>query len=127
MKQRTKKLLVDAGQRLEIMRKSYGHSRQEMASRIGISRANLYRNEIGFAFPRLDTLIRLHDDFDISMDWLLFNAGSMHSKESQAALDVVKQSNGQTPEVKELITAIENDPVLRYELLASYYKYKKNQ
>ncbi|HLP47768.1 MAG TPA: helix-turn-helix transcriptional regulator [Candidatus Deferrimicrobium sp.] len=127
MKQKTKKIVVEAGQRLEEIRKSFGHSRQEMASRIGITRANLYRNEIGFAFPRLDTLIRLHEDFGISLDWLLFNKGTMHIKESQSALDMVKQSNEQPPEIRELLAALENDPVLRFELLASFYKYKKNQ
>ncbi|MDQ1354941.1 MAG: Helix-turn-helix protein [Acidobacteriota bacterium] len=131
MKQRTRNLIVEAGKRLEIMRNSYGHSRQEMASRIGISRSNLYKNEIGFAFPRLDTLIRLHEDFDLSLDWLLFNSGSMHTKENQAAPAAMEKQTESTvnesPEIKELLAAVQEDLVLRHELLAYFYKYKKNQ
>ncbi|MCX6579511.1 MAG: helix-turn-helix transcriptional regulator [Candidatus Aminicenantes bacterium] len=129
MKQRTKKIVVEAGQRLEAVRKSYDHSRQEMASRLGVSRSNLYKNEIGFYFPRLDTLVRLHDDFDISLDWLLFDIGPMHTKDKQAAIAMAKQSKGmvnESPDVIELLTAIEQDQVLRHELLAYFYKYKKN-
>ncbi len=129
MKQRTKKNVVEAGHRLEEVRKSYDHSRQEMANRLGVSRSNLYKNEIGFYFPRLDTLVRLHDDFDISLDWLLFDIGPMHTKEKQAAIATENQSKGmvnESPDVKELLAAIEQDQVLRHELLAYFYKYKKN-
>jgi transcriptional regulator with XRE-family HTH domain len=130
MKQKTKKIVVEAGQRLEMVRKSYDYSRQEMASRLGVSRSNLYKNEIGFYFPRLDTLIRLHEDFDVSLDWLLFDSGPRHTKDKQAAIALENQSKSmisESPDVKELLTAIEQDQVLRHELLAYFYKYKKSE
>ncbi|MDQ1351440.1 MAG: Helix-turn-helix protein [Acidobacteriota bacterium] len=129
MKQRTKKIVVEAGHRLEVLRKSHDYSRQEMASRLGVSRSNLYKNEIGFYFPRLDTLVRLHDDFDLSLDWLLFDSGPMHTKDKQSALAMENRSKGmvsESPDVMELLTAMEQDQVLRHELLAYFYKYKKN-
>jgi transcriptional regulator with XRE-family HTH domain len=101
-----------------------------MARRLGVNKSNYYRNEIGIAFLRLESLIRLHVDFDISLDWLLFGIEPMHVKEKQAELASDRQTKvliDETPDVKELLTAIEQDAVLRYELLAHFYKYKQER
>ncbi|MCX6581581.1 MAG: helix-turn-helix transcriptional regulator [Candidatus Aminicenantes bacterium] len=130
MKLRSKNFINEVGNRLELARKSYGYGRSEMAQRLGIARSNLYRSEIGFSLPRMETLLRLHELFDISLDWLLFGIGPMHLKEKQAELADEKQTKAlinETPDVKELLTAIEQDPILRHELLTHFYKYKQDR
>lgn len=127
---RTKNFLIEVGQRLMTIRSAQGITRSEMARRLGVNKSNYYRNETGIAFPRLESLIRLHVDFDISLDWLLFGIGAMHSDENQSAALNESQIKGletELPDVKEFLDAMEQDQVLRYELLAYFYKYKKNQ
>jgi len=117
MKLRSKNFINEVGNRLELARKSYGYGRSETAQRLGIARSNLYRSEIGFSLPRMETLLRLHEVFDISLDWLLFGIGPMHLKEKQAELADEKQTKAlvnETPDVKELLTAIEQDPLLPF-------------
>ncbi|MDQ1353032.1 MAG: Helix-turn-helix protein [Acidobacteriota bacterium] len=130
MKLRSKNFINEVGHRLELARKSYGYGRSEMAQRLGIARSNLYRSEIGFSLPRMETLLRLKEIFDISLDWLLFDIGPMHLKERQAELASEKQTKAlidETPDVKELLVSIEQDPVLRHELLTHFFKYKQDR
>jgi transcriptional regulator with XRE-family HTH domain len=130
MGMRTKSFLLEVGRRLMIIRLEQGITRSEMAKKLGVNKSNYYRNEIGIAFPRLESLIRLHVDFDISMDWLFFDISPMHIKERQAELAREKQTKAlvdETPDVKQLLVAIEQDPVLRHELLTHFFKYKHDR
>ncbi|UCH95726.1 MAG: helix-turn-helix transcriptional regulator [Candidatus Aminicenantes bacterium] len=60
------------------LREQAGLSTREMAARMGMTHGGYSKNERGINFPGLDTLQRLSRDFDISMDWLIFNKGPMH-------------------------------------------------
>jgi len=51
-----------------------------MAAHFGITKNGYERNERGETLPGIDTLNRLSKNFDISMDWFLFNKGPMDYK-----------------------------------------------
>lgn len=75
------KILKPAGARLKKLRKHLNCDMKQMASRLGIVTNTYYKNENGLSLPSLITLKRLADDFDLSMDWLLFGRGPMFFKE----------------------------------------------
>jgi transcriptional regulator with XRE-family HTH domain len=74
-------MLKAAGARLKKLRKHVNCDMKQMASRLGIVKNTYYKNENGVNLPSLTTLKRLVDDFDLSMDWLLFGRGPMFYKE----------------------------------------------
>jgi len=136
-----------------------------MASRLGISRGAYNKNERGINFPCIDTQRRLSEDFDISMDWLLFNKGAMFYKEKdvrerereleQAVEELKRQLEEERkkheaeykrleaeckrhekaaqdkaagleikPEVRELLDTMERVPMLFYEIMLHFQKFK---
>lgn len=127
---RTRNFVAGVSSRLKVVRKEHEYSRQEMAMRLGITQTNLYKNESGICFPRMDTLQRLHKDFDISMDWLLFGGKPMHNKEKQPVLAAETKTSGlenTNVDVRELLDTMEQDHILMYEILLYFQKYKKSQ
>lgn len=127
---RTKSFISDVSKRLRSVRKEHEYTRREMALRLGISQGNYYKNESALSLPRTDTLYRLHTDFDISVDWLLFGSQPMHNKEKQPVIAAEAKTTGLEnilPDARELLDAMEQDHVLRHEVLLYFYKYKKSQ
>jgi len=127
---RTKSFISDLSKRLRLVRKEHQYTRREMALRLGISPANYYKNETAVSMPRTDTLYRLHTDFDISLDWLLFGSQPMHNKEKQPVMAAEVKTTGLEnilPDARELLDAMEQDQVLRHEVLLYFYKYKKSR
>jgi transcriptional regulator with XRE-family HTH domain len=74
-------ILKPVGARLKKLRKHLNFDMKQMASRLGIVTNTYYKNENGLNLPSLIILKRLVDDFDLSMDWLLFGRGPMFFKE----------------------------------------------
>jgi transcriptional regulator with XRE-family HTH domain len=127
---RTRNYVAGVSSRLKIVRSEQNYSRKEMAARLGISQTNIYKNETGICFPRMDTLHHLHKDFDISMDWLMFGSKPMHNKEKQPIIAAEKKTSGlenSNTDVRELLDTMEQDHILMYEILLYFQKYKKNR
>jgi len=128
MKIRTGNYLLEVGQRLAIVRNEARLTRSDMARKLGIHPNNYYKHEVGAALPCLETLYRLQSEFDISLDWLLFKKVPMYLRERQlAAAEKMQSTNfdAEIPDIKDLLAEMEQDHVLRYEILLSYFKYKK--
>jgi len=98
---RDDKLITEVGVRLQQVRKRAGISKEEMALRMGITTGAYIKNERGLNFPGLVTLRRLARDFDISMDWLIFNKEPMHYKKKREGEIQLEQ------QVKELELKVE--------------------
>ncbi len=115
------------GERLAKVRRHLNYSRPEMARILGLKNSGYSKNESGETFPGVNTLSLLQKNFDISMDWLLFNKGPMVFKDKppleQQAFDFVSQSQ----ELGELLKSIEQDPQLKHEILAYFYQYKSKK
>lgn len=76
-----KQLLNHVGARLEQLRLSLHLSKDEMAVHLNMTRNGYTKNERGLHLPALPSLLILSKNFDISMDWLLFEKGPVHFKE----------------------------------------------
>jgi transcriptional regulator with XRE-family HTH domain len=127
---RTRNFVAGVSSRLKLVRKEHDYTRRDMALRLGITQTNLYKNESGICFPRMDTLHRLHTDFDISMDWLLFGGKPMHNKEKQPVIAAEPKTTGlenTNQDARALLDTMEKDHILMYEILLYFHKYKKNQ
>jgi transcriptional regulator with XRE-family HTH domain len=79
----SKKIKQAVGLRLKAIREQVGCTMREMAVRLHITSGAYSKNERGLNFPGLDTLKCLARDFDISMDWLIFEKGPMYNKEKE--------------------------------------------
>ena len=118
-----KKLAVEIGSRLKVMRKALNISQERMAANFGVSRTTYTNNEVGKTFPGLHALKVLADSFEVSMDWLICSRGPMLYGDRMEQ----KQETGLGSvlgEVKELLEHMEHVPLLRHEVLSFFYKFK---
>jgi hypothetical protein len=72
----------------------------------------------------------LRRDFDISMDWLIFNRGPMHYGEREPEkVDETKYLSlaNLSPHVRELLETMARDPLLQHEVLVHFFKYKERK
>ncbi len=66
--------VVDAaaiGRRIRELRGFYTHQK-DFAARIGVTQSQLSKYERGATEPPLAVLVRLSEEFDLSLDWLVF-------------------------------------------------------
>ena len=132
------KLLKEIGRRLRGLRKQLNYSLEEMAGKMGRSKSGYFKNENGITIPGLSTMYRLQADFDISMDWLIFNKGPVHyqdkhpepgpeperiEEDEKKAEDLENIS----ADVRELLAYMERDRLLAHEVLVFFYKYKERK
>jgi transcriptional regulator with XRE-family HTH domain len=86
-----KQLLHQIGVRLEKLRQSLNFSTDEMAIHLNMTRNGYNKNERGMHLPQLTTLLNLSKNFDVSMDWLLFDKGPVHYKEKGGVTEPAEQ------------------------------------
>lgn len=61
---------MDLGGKLKELRLNTGLTQEELASKLGLSRVNYTRYENGKVNPDYETIIKLADFYDISLDEL---------------------------------------------------------
>ncbi|MCP5053137.1 MAG: hypothetical protein GY940_38575, partial [bacterium] len=98
-----------------------------------------YRNESGAAIPGARTLWLLCKEYDVSMDWFLFNKGPMSFKQKEPGTTEPETKPQKEPEViiktitvpmelpgdvEELFDHMKNIPLLHYEILTHFHKFK---
>ena len=134
MKNTRNTLLPGIARRLKQLRSQLNYSYQQMAAKLGVDHATYYRNENGETIPGLTSMYLLHKDFNISIDWLLFDTGSMYVKEKTVKTQEAKDEEtkfpvleGVAPEVRELLDCMEQDAVVRHEILLCFHKYKEKK
>ncbi|MBQ8886004.1 MAG: helix-turn-helix transcriptional regulator [Clostridia bacterium] len=62
--------MIEIGKKLKELRQSENLTQQELAEKLGIGRVNYTRYETGAARPDYETLIKLADFYDVSLDEL---------------------------------------------------------
>ncbi|MCP5048714.1 MAG: helix-turn-helix transcriptional regulator [bacterium] len=129
-----KERAYEVGQRVKKIRRSRGYNGLHMAETLGVNRTNYYRIENGRALPRLITLINLAQSLNISLDWLILNRGEMHCEQKTAPAVADTESSpdtfdlkGMSDDVKEMLEHIREIPLLRHELLTTFYKFKEER
>lgn len=131
------RLVYEIGRRLRKLREQLKFSPNQMAAKLGLSSSGYFKNEHGRRFPGLDTLNLLQQDWDISMDWFIFNKGPVLYKEKQPepktpAEPGKTETKSLTPDdvgadVYELLEYMRQDRLLKHEVLVYFYKYKEKK
>jgi len=150
MKFNKRDILRKTGVRLRKVRGQLGYTRSEMAARLGITVNGYRKNESGECFPNPQSLFRLSSEYDVSMDWLYFNKGTMYHKEMKRLEDLEKAEpegleqqladckvqledleqetaaiRQAAPDVKEMVIHMEQYPILYHELLLHFHQFVK--
>jgi len=120
-----KTLLSNIRQKLRMIREPLRYSQREMADRLGIYCASYSRHESGETMPMVTTLYKLGNIFNISLDWLVQNKGPMYYKEKEETGSNGEISKELRKDVSELLEHMEQILLLRYEILASFHKFKE--
>ena len=141
-----KEILKDIGYRLKKVREALKYSGPHMASRFGVVRSSYLRNEKGQTCPDIQTMHILGTEFDVSLDWLICDKGPMyHREKEQTQVETPAEKPGETREppvtglemkpapepldtvpgdIREMLEHMKRIPLLRYQLLASFHKFK---
>ncbi|WP_210432977.1 helix-turn-helix domain-containing protein [Kurthia senegalensis] len=80
---------INFSARLKDLRKNKKLSQTELANFLGITQANVSRYEKGDQLPDFDTLVKLSQKFDVSLDDLVFSTG--FTKEELQFIDSTKK------------------------------------
>ncbi len=121
-----KTLLREIGYKLRKLRDPLRYKVGEMADSIGNERTSYNRYEQGKTPPKLMTLYRLAETYDISLDWLIRNKGPMYCKEKETTKTEPHPTlDSLSDDLKELLAHLQKIPLLRYEVLTMFYKFKE--
>ncbi|MCU0286834.1 MAG: helix-turn-helix domain-containing protein [Acidobacteria bacterium] len=125
-----KEFAKEVGLKIEKIRKLNHISVTNMAQSLYVNRVTYVRNESGLAIPNFFTLYHLGSDFNVSLDWLLLDEGPMMrtqksaKQEEKPAVDPLTV-HPVTGEIKELLVHMDKIPLLRYEILAQFHRFKE--
>lgn len=119
-------LKEEIGGRVRKVRSRLGLSQQRMATLLDMAKISLNRIERGLNYPSALTLTRLAKQFDVSMDWLLCNRGSMlQVKEaSKSESDEGKNSGLFERDVEALVNLMRRSPLVRYSMMDHFQRFK---
>lgn len=133
----SRKYIHGAGRRLNRIRQQLKCSPVEMAARLGIGLNGYYKNEHEETIPSPKTLYQLQKEYGISMDWFLFGKGPERFKDKPVEETSRKEAETETnksaakekvhPEIKDLLDHMEQDSLLRHEIMVYFYKYKEKK
>ena len=122
-------LKATVGKKLRKIRKSLGFTQEKMVTYFDIGRANYSRIEKGEVSPGLTLLKTLGDKFDVSLDWLVNNSGSMFMRDAdqsghkESAAKELQHAGECAKELALLYTYIEKVPVVKHAMLCFFLEY----
>lgn len=77
------------GQNIRKLRKAVGFTQIEFAKQINVSQGTLSDIEQGNCNPSMDTILSIHNQFEVTLDWLL--KGSQRNSSHQIIMAVIYQ------------------------------------
>lgn len=156
-----KKNLKGIASRIKAIRREQKLTAPQMADALNISYNAYSKYERAWNSPSFKTQVVLSQKFDISLDWLLFNKGTMHistiektlrenpilKQEQEKLAEVQKQEEIKkqkeelnkkpaapadaiivtTPNLKELLQYMEDNPLFKHQLLTYFYRCKQGK
>ncbi len=114
--------------KLKQIRQANNMSISDMANRLNLHWASYDRNENEHSIPGIYTLCALGSNFDISLDWFVLDKGPMYYMEKSESKTSAKDTAGSlsfTEDVKELLEHMGKIPLLRFEVLSQFYRFKE--
>lgn len=136
------------GYRLKELRQLLNFTQEKMAVYFGLKRTSYSKYEVGEISPNYLVLEKLGNDFDVSLDWLICGKGPMFFKEKMAEETAntqpeegIKQVENEVPQIpqsprqeqeekpfsrehRELVEHMEKIPLLHYEVMGFYHRFK---
>ncbi len=124
-------------ERLVQLRETLGFGRNRMASELGIQRASYVKKERGGLLPTPEQMHYLATRHKVNLDWLLVGRGSkLYTEPAELKESPVQQEEPghsahllegtiMSDEYRHLLEEMERLPLLRYELLAYFHRFKK--
>jgi transcriptional regulator with XRE-family HTH domain len=122
---RKKEFAQAIGAKLEKIRKAMNLSPVNMAAALNIRRVTYSRNKNGRTIPHFFTLYNLGKQFGISMDWFILDEGPMQRSEKMTGDKMANAHSLLPTEIKELLDHMDKIPMLRYEILAQFHRFKE--
>ncbi len=117
-----KPILHDIALRLKKIRDTLGFSPVDMSNHLGTYRSNYYKYENAKSFPHFMVLSKLGNNLGVSLDWLILDKGPMFYKEK----DYNNTLAALPTDIQELVEQMEQVPLLKYEILLSFHKFKES-
>jgi DNA-binding XRE family transcriptional regulator len=114
--------------KLEQIRKTYRLSVTGMATKLNIHVTSCARHENCRSLPGIFTLYKLGNALNISLNWLILDKGPMYipeKTEEKKALNDILSNQPLTDDVKELLDCMGKVPLLRYEILSQFHRFKE--
>lgn len=101
--------MITVAERIIALRDEHELTRAEMAKRLGINKSSITRYENGEINPNLDMLIKISEQFGVSLDWLAGQDDENESEETKIRkyIPIIKEciENDISPE--SLLKAVE--------------------
>ncbi len=109
--------MKNVGWRLREIRNRLNMSQEEFGQVLGLKRSSLGRHERDECFPTGKMLSILVNKYNISMDYLLCNRGSLFYKEREG-------KNIMDEEIKEMLGLMSKVPLIRHSVMSYYQRFK---
>ncbi len=122
-------LKIEIGQRMRKIRKALGLTQEKIVEHFSIGRANYSRIEKGEVHPGALILSVMRSKFNVSLDWLISNNGTMflRNKEQQEQ-DIILNFGASQAEIREMLQYMEKSSMVKHALLSYFFEYmQKNK
>jgi transcriptional regulator with XRE-family HTH domain len=131
---------------MRAIRTEKGLTVKELSTQLGVGPNDYRKYESAVYTPPVHIQVMLAQKYNISMDWLILDKGPMYRDQIETALrqseKFKKESQPKTvqaggedvpsdavvvtsPEIKDLVRFMEENPVYKFQLLSDFYKYKQ--
>lgn len=141
---RKQPVIAEIRERLKKLREKEGGTQREMAERLGMTASGYSKYELGLNFLSIEAMQRMSQKLDVSMDWLLFNKGSMYNRDNVRGVKEmgveVERLKGQleaerkereagpgmelNPEERELFETMKRVPMLYHKIMFHFQEFK---
>ena len=112
------------GKRIQKFRKRKRLIQTEIARALDVNRSTMSRIERGHGLPTVKQLLKMHDVYGVSMDWILCGNGPMMMQLTESLpLTGENRECRDIDELKKLFEEMMKDTALRHFILSSFYLY----
>ncbi|MEC0091512.1 helix-turn-helix domain-containing protein [Paenibacillus macquariensis] len=105
------------GQNIRKLRKAVGLTQIEFAKQINVSQGTLSDIEQGNCNPSMDTILSIHNQFEVTLDWLL--KGSQRNSSHQIIMADLSSKELQLLNILRQMKPEDKEELLQYALIKS--------
>lgn len=116
-------LMKGIGSRIRRIREGLGLNQKQFAPKLGLSRTALGKCEADLSFPNKKVLDILASQYNISMDYLLCNRGTVFYNQN-ATTDLDGQKIMMDDEMRELFSLMTHSPLVHHSVLSFLQRLK---